>query len=334
MTQPNLLELAKQGDVQAIASLMNRQLQPKGITVKVALKDACLQVMLESAQVPNQQALVAFIRKGITGLGAASIERVKVYGRQTGEEFPAWNLEFDLLVQASSLFSANEFLNLVPDQNESLESPLLTKSGTKSNNNKNLSYKIQGSNGEIRLTHNRIIISRKILTALITQSLNSDKEIPIRRITAIQFKPADPLNKGYLQFCIEGSIELIGGVLASVIDENTVIFSWAEQPEFEEMKRYINSVIDNKPLDFENLRFSEFKPLKFLRIQEEKEAIKKVIASEKLFWRKARKLLLNIVIISFILACFALQGSNLKTLSAFSFVISGGFLCLALIKGY
>ncbi|WP_242063438.1 hypothetical protein [Nostoc sp. FACHB-892] len=41
MTQPNLLELAKQGDAQAIASLMNRQLQPKGITAKVALKDAC-----------------------------------------------------------------------------------------------------------------------------------------------------------------------------------------------------------------------------------------------------------------------------------------------------
>lgn len=96
MTQPNLLELAKQGDAEAIASLMNRQLQPKGITAKVALKDACLQVMLESAQVPNQQALLAFVRKGITGLGAASIERVKVYGRKTGEEFPAWSEKIEV----------------------------------------------------------------------------------------------------------------------------------------------------------------------------------------------------------------------------------------------
>lgn len=102
MTQANLLELAKQGDAQAIASLMNRQLQPKGITVKVALKDACLQVMLESAQVPNQQALVAFVRKGITGLGAASIERVKVYGRKIGEDFPDWSREFELVVQLKS----------------------------------------------------------------------------------------------------------------------------------------------------------------------------------------------------------------------------------------
>ncbi|MHC5858957.1 hypothetical protein [Nostoc sp.] len=45
MIQPNLLELAKQGDAQAITSLMNRQLQPKGITVKVALKDACLEAL-------------------------------------------------------------------------------------------------------------------------------------------------------------------------------------------------------------------------------------------------------------------------------------------------
>jgi hypothetical protein len=32
-TQPNLLELAKQGNAHAIAALMNRQLQPKGITL-------------------------------------------------------------------------------------------------------------------------------------------------------------------------------------------------------------------------------------------------------------------------------------------------------------
>jgi hypothetical protein len=101
MTQTNLLELAKQGNVEAIASLINRQLQPKGITAKVALKDACLQVMLESPEVPDQQALVTFIRKRITGLRVASIERVKVYGRQAGEEFPAWNQEFEIVVQVN-----------------------------------------------------------------------------------------------------------------------------------------------------------------------------------------------------------------------------------------
>lgn len=77
---------------------MNRQLQPKGITAKeVALKDSCLQIMLESAQLPDQQTLVAWVHKSITDLGANSIERIRVYGRQTGEEFPAWSQEFELV---------------------------------------------------------------------------------------------------------------------------------------------------------------------------------------------------------------------------------------------
>lgn len=108
MTQPNILELAKQGDTQAIASLMNRHLYPKGITAKVAFKDACLEVILESAQVPNQQILVAFVRKGLTALGAAPIERVKVDGQQTGEEFPAWSKEFDLGIAEAEIEAVDD----------------------------------------------------------------------------------------------------------------------------------------------------------------------------------------------------------------------------------
>ena len=98
-TQPNLLELAKQGNATAIAALMNRQLQRKNITAQAVLKDGCLQIILESAQAPNQQALVVFIRKGITNLGAEPINKVKVYGRQIGEEFPAFIEEFSVVAQ-------------------------------------------------------------------------------------------------------------------------------------------------------------------------------------------------------------------------------------------
>ncbi|MEH2375305.1 hypothetical protein [Nostoc sp.] len=103
MTQPNILKLAKQGDVQAIASLMNRHLHPKAMTAKVAFKDGYLEVILESAEVPNQQILVAFIHKGLTALGAASVEIVKVYGQQTGNQFPAWSQEFDLGIAEAEL---------------------------------------------------------------------------------------------------------------------------------------------------------------------------------------------------------------------------------------
>ena len=108
MTQPNILELARQGDTQAIASLMNRHLHPKGINAQVAFQDTCLEVILESAQVLNQRILVAFIRKGLTALGAASIEIVKVYGQQTGQDFPAWSKEFNLGIAEAELEAVDD----------------------------------------------------------------------------------------------------------------------------------------------------------------------------------------------------------------------------------
>jgi len=53
------------------------------------LKDSCLEILLESAQVPNQQTLAAFVRQRIIRLRAAPIKQVKLYVRQTGEEIPA-----------------------------------------------------------------------------------------------------------------------------------------------------------------------------------------------------------------------------------------------------
>lgn len=88
MSQSNFLELAKQGNASAITTLLNRSLQPKGINAKATLKDSCLQIVLESAQVPDQKALVAFMRKSLTSLGAESISKVKVYGQQIDEGLP------------------------------------------------------------------------------------------------------------------------------------------------------------------------------------------------------------------------------------------------------
>jgi Zn-dependent protease with chaperone function len=102
MSQPNPLELAKQGHPKAIESLINRQMQPKGITAKVALKNNCLHIMLEAAQPPDQKALVPVIRKGITNLGVPSIEILKIYGKQAGEQVPAWSQEFEIVSQIAS----------------------------------------------------------------------------------------------------------------------------------------------------------------------------------------------------------------------------------------
>ena len=102
MDQQNILEQARAGNVKAIAFLMNRSLQSSGITTQADLKDGCLQIMLQSAQVPNQQSVVAYISKSITNLGSGFIRNVKVYGRKTGEDFPTWNQEFEVVVQTAS----------------------------------------------------------------------------------------------------------------------------------------------------------------------------------------------------------------------------------------
>jgi hypothetical protein len=92
----NLLSSAKQGNPKAIAVLISRSLQSKGITAKAAIRSDCLQIMLESAQVPEQQALVPFVQRGISRLNIESFKTLKVFGKQRGADLPAWTEEVQL----------------------------------------------------------------------------------------------------------------------------------------------------------------------------------------------------------------------------------------------
>ncbi|QZZ21225.1 hypothetical protein J5X98_01610 [Leptothermofonsia sichuanensis E412] len=96
MTHLNPLELARQGNPKAIAFLINRSLQPKGITAKVNVKGDCLQVLLEAVEVPDQQILAPYVLKGVRGLGIEPIQKLIIYGRKQGETTPTWTQEFEL----------------------------------------------------------------------------------------------------------------------------------------------------------------------------------------------------------------------------------------------
>jgi hypothetical protein len=129
MTQENLRQLAKQGNPKALATIINQSLKPKSITAKVGLKDDCLQVLLESAEIPNQQAMVSFIRNGLTRLEVESIRTVKVYGRQLGEESPAWNQSFEMMpeVETPSIPEPMELEAPLSPQEIELETPSSTQ---------------------------------------------------------------------------------------------------------------------------------------------------------------------------------------------------------------
>jgi len=96
MAQKSLLELAKQGDPEAIATLINQTLRTKGILADISLKHHCLQVLLEADQVPDERLLVPFVHRGVLRLGTHSIHRIKIYARQAGESFFAWNRDITL----------------------------------------------------------------------------------------------------------------------------------------------------------------------------------------------------------------------------------------------
>jgi RsiW-degrading membrane proteinase PrsW (M82 family) len=91
----SIQDYAKQGNPQALEKLINHSLQPQGITAKIALKKNCLQVTLESEQIPDSK-LVRLIRKKLINLGVELKGGVKVSGKQLGKEVPDWSEEFEL----------------------------------------------------------------------------------------------------------------------------------------------------------------------------------------------------------------------------------------------
>ena len=96
LQQPGLTVLAKQGDVTAIAALMNRSLQSKGIVARVAHQKGHLRVLLEGQTVPDQNSLAPYIRKGVLALQISGVHTLSVWGRSKGTSTPAWSDTFAL----------------------------------------------------------------------------------------------------------------------------------------------------------------------------------------------------------------------------------------------
>ena len=96
MSQLSVLELAKQGDANAIAILINRSLQPKGIKAEARRLRDRLDIILHSTQTPNQKALESLLQRGMVTLQIGVIRLVHVYARRTGSDILAWESEFEL----------------------------------------------------------------------------------------------------------------------------------------------------------------------------------------------------------------------------------------------
>lgn len=100
---PDVIDLAKQGDLEAINSLLSQWLESSSIQSKVNLKNGCLRIMLEAIEFPNQEILVAQIVEKIKQLSIQNCSQLKISGREPGDEFPDWQQEFDLTNSSESL---------------------------------------------------------------------------------------------------------------------------------------------------------------------------------------------------------------------------------------
>lgn len=89
-TQLKIIELAKLGNPKAIASIVNQEIKPTGVSTIAGWKGDFLHIILESDEVPNEQSFAPFVEKKIISLKSDSLKNVKIHGRQSGNRSVAW----------------------------------------------------------------------------------------------------------------------------------------------------------------------------------------------------------------------------------------------------
>lgn len=107
---------------------------------------------------------------------------------------------------------------------------------------------VDGSNGSVELVGDSIIIRRKGFANILTQGVQGDKQIPLKNITAVQFRSAGSLMAGLLQFSILGGREFRGGMLEATKDENAVMFTREQGPGFATLRNIIQQRINQPEL--------------------------------------------------------------------------------------
>lgn len=253
-SQPNHLELAKQGDIQAIAFLMNRSLKPKGITAKTALKDDCLQVMVEATEVPDQQTLTSFVHKGVVSLGVPSIRKMRIYGRKIGDKFPVWSQELDLQKTAvplpdveverqPDLLNTSQVIN--PGKNKVQTLP-------ETNPREPLSVKeevlleCKGENGILVLTDTKVTIKRK--GGFLSPHKKGEKHIPYGDIIDFQYNRSNLISAGFIYFQLKGLSKEINFLEANSL-ESAVTFVNERIKEFDKAREILVEKVNPQKYD-------------------------------------------------------------------------------------
>lgn len=101
----------------------------------------------------------------------------------------------------------------------------------------------KGVNGQITIVNNLLVITRKGALGFLTQGLQGEKRIPMKNITAVQFKSAGFFTNGYIQLSTLGAVEQSKGIFSATQNENTVMFGKNMNGEFLELRNKIEDII-------------------------------------------------------------------------------------------
>ncbi|MEU4031111.1 DUF4429 domain-containing protein [Streptomyces anulatus] len=105
---------------------------------------------------------------------------------------------------------------------------------------------VSGQGGQITFDGQYVTISRKGFLARATLG-KGEKRLHISQILAIQWKPAGPLVNGFIQFTVPGGNELRGKLGSQTSnaakDENSVIFTKKQMPEFLKLRAELDVAI-------------------------------------------------------------------------------------------
>ena len=108
MNKQSLLQKAKEGDVDAIAILLNYALEHKQITTKVKLYHNCLQITLTSERIPYHYASLTLIDRELIKWQSPLFKIVELVGYQEGEKFPSWSEKFEVGSRATSYLASRK----------------------------------------------------------------------------------------------------------------------------------------------------------------------------------------------------------------------------------
>ncbi len=102
VNEQKILQLAQQGNLQAVAVFLNRHLIAEGVHIKVKANNNCLQILLKAPEGANHSAILQILQQQMVNLKTNAFELVKIYTPKPGTQTANLLHSFELASQPSS----------------------------------------------------------------------------------------------------------------------------------------------------------------------------------------------------------------------------------------